>query len=101
MTITLVQIARTLNGRIVGDKVRCPGPGHSPDDNSLQVGIKDGGDDIFVHSFSPADDDMACLKWVRDKLGIKFESNGHSQPTTDQLADAMQAAVAAQQRRAP
>ena len=53
-------MARLLGGRVNGDAVQCPGPGHSASDRSLSVKIDANAPDGFlVHSFA-ADDLMIC-----------------------------------------
>jgi RecA-family ATPase len=71
--LSLQQIARALNGEVCNGQVLAPGPGHSAQDRSLSVKIN--GDDVLVHSFA-SDDQIACLKYVRDKCGIVFKPNG-------------------------
>jgi hypothetical protein len=91
--LSLQQIAHALNGEISGDYVRAPGPGHSIKDRSLSVKITTSGDDVVVSTFSPADDRMACLKYVREKCDI----NGRRR-TSDELANLMRAAIATHTR---
>lgn len=62
--------------------IRCAGPNHSANDNSLRVGLTDDGD-IWVLPFSPRDQDhIPALKdWVRSEGGLppwqpKARSNG-------------------------
>jgi hypothetical protein len=88
--LSLQQIAHALKGEIGGDHVRAPGPGHSAADRSLSVKITADGEDVIVYSFSPSDNRMACLKYVRGLLGIK--ANGRK--SSDELANIMQAAIA-------
>jgi RecA-family ATPase len=98
--LSLKQIAAALNGEIRGGEVRAPGPGHSHKDRSLSVRLKEGGDDIIVHSFSPADNDLDCLKWAREKCGIEFKPNGNRRAGVD-LANLIQTAVASQSKAKP
>jgi hypothetical protein len=76
VTLSLEQIAAALNGEIRGDQVLCAGPGHSATDRSLSVKISNDGNDIIVHSFSPADSDMECKRWARMKLKLPALANG-------------------------
>jgi hypothetical protein len=78
MIYSLQQIARATGGEISGNSVRCPGPGHSPKDRSLQITLSPTAPDGFlVHSFSPSDDDLKCKDYVRAKLGLpEFKPNG-------------------------
>jgi AAA domain len=72
--IGLGKAARLLGGEVVNGQIRCPGPGHSPKDRSLSVKIMLDGK-VVVHSFAD-DDQLECLKYAEDKLGIAFKSNG-------------------------
>jgi hypothetical protein len=76
VALSLQQIARALNGQIRNDQVLAPGPGHAMGDQSLSVKINDTGDDVIVYTFSPADDVMACKRYVRERCGIQFRPNG-------------------------
>ena len=98
MNLSLKQIAAALNGEVRGDQVFAPGPGHSTADHSLSVKIKTSGDDVLVHSFSPADNDLDCLKYVRDKCGIVFRPNGSCRFSEADIERAVMAAAAAQTR---
>ena len=70
MDINLKSIAHILGGEVKGNQVLAPGPGHSAEDRSLSVTISNSGDDVIVHTFSPADDDLECKRYVREKCGI-------------------------------
>jgi Protein of unknown function (DUF3631) len=67
--LSLAEMARRLGGEVSGGQIRCPGPGHSPEDRSLSVKLKDDGTGILVHSFS-GDDPIMCKDHVRQKLGL-------------------------------
>jgi RecA-family ATPase len=69
--LSLRYIAGVLNGDVHGDGVRAPGPKHSLNDRSLSIKISDDGTDVVVNSFSPKDDRLACLAYVREKCGIQ------------------------------
>jgi hypothetical protein len=71
VALSLQYIAHALNGDVYDNNVRAPGPGHRPADRSLSVKITDDGEDVIVNTFSPADDRLACLQYVRDKCGIQ------------------------------
>ena len=74
----LATMAERLGGKVVGGAVRCPGPGHSPADDSLSVKPTDDGTDVVVNSFA-SDDRLACLDYARKKIGVpapKKKSNG-------------------------
>lgn len=77
MDINLKSIAHILGGEVKGNQVLAPGPGHSAEDRSLSVTISNSGDDVIVHTFSPADDDLECKRYVREKCGIQFKPNGN------------------------
>lgn len=62
------EAARLLTGELGPDGViSCPGPGHSVRDRSLRVWLTDEGP--RVHPFA-GDDPMACLDYVRERLGL-------------------------------
>jgi hypothetical protein len=96
----LQTVARLLGGRVNGDAVLCPGPGHSASDRSLSIKIDASAPDGFlVHSFA-ADDPMACRDYVREKFGLPaFKPNGNGQRFSED--DIARAVVAAAQRTAP
>jgi len=96
MALSRQQIARALKGVVRGNQVLAPGPGHCPDDQSLSVKINDAGDDIIVHTFSPADDVMACKQYVREKCGIQFKPNGGR--SSEDIARLLHDAVASERR---
>jgi RecA-family ATPase len=97
--LSLSQIAKVLNGEVRGNQVAAPGPGHSPKDRSLSVTLNDAGDDVIVNTFSPADDRMALLKYVREKCGILPRTNGTGRrPSDEDMTAIIQAAVASQRK---
>lgn len=62
--------AKALEGRVVGASVRCPGPGHSPHDDSLVVTpAPDSRDGFTVYSHA-GDDWRTCKDYVRERLGL-------------------------------
>jgi hypothetical protein len=70
MMLDLQTIANALGGKICGDHVRAPGPGHSAKDDSLKVWLDPSDPDGFrVHSFA-SDDWQICKDFVRQKLGL-------------------------------
>jgi AAA domain len=69
--LSLRYIAHALNGDVYGDCVRAPGPKHSAGDRSLSVKLTDDTEDVLVTTFSPRDDRLACLAYVREKCGIQ------------------------------
>lgn len=60
--------AKLLGGRARGNRVSCPGPGHSNKDQSLTVVFT--ADGFIVHSFSTSDNWQECKDYVRSRLGI-------------------------------
>jgi hypothetical protein len=44
----------------------------------------DTGDDVIVYTFSPADDVMACKRYVRERCGIQFRPTVDVRPKTSQ-----------------
>jgi putative DNA primase/helicase len=70
MNLDLRALARTLGGDVVGRKVLCPGPGHSPRDRSLQVTLdSDAPEGFLAHSFA-GDHWQDCRDHVRSRLGL-------------------------------
>ena len=67
--LSLDGIARATGGEVSGDKVRAPGPGHSPADRSLGIWITAAGDDIRVDS-KAGDDPIQCKDYVRQRIGL-------------------------------
>jgi hypothetical protein len=68
--LTLQQIARAIGGRVAGNKVLGPGPGHSSRDRSLKIKLDPNAPDGFlVHSFA-RDDWALCKDYLREKLGL-------------------------------
>lgn len=59
--------ARILGGEARGNRVSCPGPGHSKSDRSLTIVFT--GDGLVVHSFS-TDQWQECKDYVKSRLGI-------------------------------
>jgi hypothetical protein len=94
--LSLQQIARALNGQIRNDQVLAPGPGHGMGDHSLSVKINDAGDDVIVYTFSPADDVMACKRYVRERCGIQSKPNGGR--SCEDIAKLLHDAVASEHR---
>lgn len=80
--LSLQQIAKALGGQITGDRVRAPGPGHSPRDRSLWVRLApDHPDGFIAGSMSPRDGDWrACKEYVRDRIGLPRWSPNNAQP---------------------
>jgi hypothetical protein len=95
----LQTLARLLDGKVNGDQVLCPGPGHSAEDRSLSVKPEANAPDGFLtHSFA-SDDPNVCRDLVRQKLGLPaFKPNGKERFTED---DITRAVMAAAQARAP
>jgi putative DNA primase/helicase len=65
------QAAAALRGKVAGrNKITCPGPGHSPHDQSLLVSLDPNAPEGFaVHSFA-GDDWRECRDYVRNRLGL-------------------------------
>jgi hypothetical protein len=88
---SLQEMAGLLGGDVAKDGVRCPGPGHSPQDRSLVVTPSSEADCGFVlHSFAN-DDVTACKDYVRGKLNLppfepKKERNGGGKPFSPTVA---------------
>lgn len=60
--------ARLLGGVARGNRVSCPGPGHSKKDQSLTVIFTPEG--FIVHTFSTNDNWQECKDYVRTTLGV-------------------------------
>lgn len=94
-TYSTAELARTLGGRVYGQTVRCPGPGHSPNDQSLVVTPSTTASDGFVvHSFA-GDDWRICRDHVRSCIGMPqlpnqtirpIEANTRSETTQRAIA---------------
>jgi hypothetical protein len=87
---SLNRIAEILGGRVSGNEVIAPGPGHSAADASMSIKVDAAAPDGFVvHSFA-GDDDIACKDYVRKKLGIERErprkANGDAKPFSPTVA---------------
>ena len=71
MTIDLQTMQRKLGGSIYNNQLYCPGPLHSQSDRSLSIKLSATAPDGFVlNCFSPKDDPLKCLDYVRSKLGL-------------------------------
>ena len=88
-------LARALGGETSGNRVRAPGPGHSPHDRCCPDGFA-------VHSFAD-DDPIACRDYVREKAGLPpFKPNGQSRrPDADVIEGAVRAAARSQRENKP
>jgi putative DNA primase/helicase len=64
--MTIHDDARLLGGEVFARNIRCPGPGHSPNDRSLS--LKPWKKYVF-HSFA-GDDWKVCADYIRVKLGL-------------------------------
>ena len=70
MILDLRQMARALNGEVVGGQVLAPGAGHGPRDRSLSVKLSASSPTGFlVHSFA-GDDWRDCQAYVVERLGL-------------------------------
>jgi putative DNA primase/helicase len=68
VSASLQELATLLGGDVNGNRVSCPGPGHSDDDRSLSVTPAKNVDGFTVHSFSPRDTHDACVAHVKARL---------------------------------
>jgi hypothetical protein len=79
--VNLHAAAKTLGGKVYGKQIRCPGPGHSKNDESLSVMFDPSAPDGFVvESFSPRDDWRTCRDYVKHRLGIGHDYRGERRP---------------------
>lgn len=67
---SLPEIARALRGKIMGQQVIAPGPGHSTRDRSLSVRLSEGCSDGFIVFSHAGDDWRACRDHVAAALGL-------------------------------
>ena len=70
MTTRLRSWAQALCGDVSGSGVICPGPGHSARDRSLSVTPSVTAPNGFLVNSFAGDDPIACLDYVRAKLGL-------------------------------
>jgi hypothetical protein len=71
--LTLADIARAVNGRIVGHSVRAPSPGHSNADDGMSIKLAPGAPDGFlVHLFNGSGEaeELAAKDFIRERLGL-------------------------------
>jgi putative DNA primase/helicase len=72
--------AKLLGGEVQGRQIRCPGPGHGPNDRSLS--LKPSTQSVvgyIFHSFA-GDDPIDCLDMIRSKLGLPQFAPGEYVP---------------------
>ncbi|WP_264051671.1 DUF7146 domain-containing protein [Methylobacterium flocculans] len=80
VSLTLPEIARAVNGKVVGNRVIARGPGHSRLDGSLSITLAPGTPDGFlVHSFA-GDDFRTCKDYVAGLLGMSADRWRHDRP---------------------
>jgi hypothetical protein len=85
--ISLQQAAAALGGDINGERILCPGPGHSHVDRSLSVMFDPSAPGGFiVHSFA-GDDPILCKDHVRDKCRLEPFKPAKPQFDEDQIAE--------------
>ncbi|MCJ2012672.1 toprim domain-containing protein [Methylobacterium sp. J-076] len=70
MTPTLSEIASALRGKVQGQRVLAPGPGHSHKDRSLSIRLSDRSPDGFVVHSHAGDDWRDCRDYVAEALGL-------------------------------
>ncbi|MDN3570253.1 DUF7146 domain-containing protein [Methylobacterium longum] len=67
--LSLLEIARAVGGKIRGNRVYAPGPGHSGRDLSMSIRLADTKDGFVVTSFA-GDDWAVCRDHVAAQLGL-------------------------------
>lgn len=81
MSSILQSWAAALGGRVARGSVRCPGPGHSANDDSLLVTPKwHSSNDFLVHSFA-GDDWRICREHVQLTLNLPLDRLPHAAAT--------------------
>jgi hypothetical protein len=89
MRLSLQDLARALNGRIVqGDYVRAPAPGHSAKDNSLSIKLADSPQGFVFNAFSPKDDRRAVRAYIVERLKAYVPGYQHGNHRPPQLSGA-------------
>ncbi|MCJ2036389.1 toprim domain-containing protein [Methylobacterium sp. J-068] len=73
MVLSLPEIARALRGKVVGNQVVAPGPGHSAKDQSLSVRLSAGSQDGFIVFSHAGDDFRVCRDHVAAALGMSAD----------------------------
>ena len=68
-TVSLQELAAALNGKIIGDQVQAPGPGHSAGDRSMSVKPAANEKGYVVNSFGRSTW-KECDDYVAERLGI-------------------------------
>jgi hypothetical protein len=71
---TLQQLAAVLNGKIENDHVRCAGPGHSHNDDSLCVWPADTADGFTFNSHAK-DDPAKCREYIQQRIAGRVSPN--------------------------
>ena len=79
MNALLRSWAWALGGETSGNGVICPGPGHSARDRSLSVTPSVTAPNGFLVNSFAGDDPIACLDYVRARLGLPVFRPGPSQ----------------------
>lgn len=87
VSLGLPEIARALDGQVMGRRVVCPGPNHSRGDRSLSVTLSDTlADGFAVHSFA-GDDFRLCRDYVAERLGLAPDRwRGRREPDPEEVA---------------
>jgi hypothetical protein len=80
MGVSLLEIARVLRGKVNGQQVLAPGPGHSPRDQSLSVRLSVGSPDGFIVYSHAGDDWRVCRDHVAGALGLPLDRRRETQP---------------------
>jgi putative DNA primase/helicase len=101
VTDALQELAALLGGDVNGNRVSCPGPGHSIGDRSLSVTPAKNDDGFVVHSFA-GDDRHACIEHVMSRLDpgkrAALAALGVDLPPSDD-PDALERALEERRRR--
>ena len=95
--LDLRTLHHALGGDLSGNRLLCPGPGHSATDRSLSVKVSNEAPDGFLVNCFAGDDPIICKDYVREQLGLPaFKPNGgdgRHRASDDAIERALMAAV--------
>jgi hypothetical protein len=80
MTRDIHHDARLLGGEVAARQIRCPGPGHRPNDRSLSLKPSAKSPIGYIFFSFAGDDPIDCLDYIRAKLGLPAFAPGKYVP---------------------